>query len=515
MWVGKVLAAAIAPLVAGQWSYEGAAGGFASAAAVATDSVGLLYVGNRDGFVRALHSDNGTVLWAASLDGSSVTGSPVVVNGTVYAGSYGNAFYALDAATGAVRWRYAVGGTVASSPVVDEARGSVIFACHDSYVYALDIRTGSVPGGGNATGVLKWRFRADFSVHASPALEQATGAVFASSWDAYLYKLDAGGALLWKLKVGSGLDAAPVLSSDGRLVFCGSRDRYLYAVDTATGRTAWRFLTGDQVTATAVTSPWGFLYVGGRDGFLYCLHQATGAQRWRRDLGGWVVATAALLPAAPYYPRLNTSHPDVTADGLLAAEAGGLVFAGSVASPLYALDCVSGAVRWAFGTATLQAHSPAVLLPPRPAAAAAAAAAAARAVAFSVASICRRTPSTPGSPHSPCSFATYATACARRASSDVAISAGVGPLAAAAASAEAAAAADMPRAPARQFVCVFEPALGSLAAAAAALTRKAMSMGLGAAPSLPPPPPPPPPLVHELAAAAAARIIRLRRALRS
>ena len=100
----------------------------------------------------------------------------------LYVGSYDGKFYALDANTGAMRWRFATGGerrfeakglhgmqpknqTIAdpfdvylSSPVV--AEGAVFFGSGDGNVYALDA----------ATGDLNWKFQTGDVVHASPAL---------------------------------------------------------------------------------------------------------------------------------------------------------------------------------------------------------------------------------------------------------------------------------------------------------------------------------------------------------
>src|SRR5437588_4993541 len=41
--------------------------------------------------------------------GSPVTAQPAVVDGTAYAGTAGGTFYAVDAASGAVKWTYTVG----------------------------------------------------------------------------------------------------------------------------------------------------------------------------------------------------------------------------------------------------------------------------------------------------------------------------------------------------------------------------------------------------------------------
>jgi polyvinyl alcohol dehydrogenase (cytochrome) len=75
------------------------------------------------GFWAALAPATGNILWRTpdpqgAVDVGALT---VVGDGVVYAGSlapHGDNMYALDAATGAVRWAFASGGSVASGPAV-------------------------------------------------------------------------------------------------------------------------------------------------------------------------------------------------------------------------------------------------------------------------------------------------------------------------------------------------------------------------------------------------------------
>jgi outer membrane protein assembly factor BamB len=62
--------------------------------------------------------------------------SPAVANGMVYFGSGDSYVYALDAATGALRWKGPSGDVVHSSPAI--AGGNLIIGSWDSFVYAVD-----------------------------------------------------------------------------------------------------------------------------------------------------------------------------------------------------------------------------------------------------------------------------------------------------------------------------------------------------------------------------------------
>ena len=58
-----------------------------------------------------------------------------MAGGTVYVGSTDRNVYALDAATGHVRWTYTTGGWVTSSPVM--VGGTVYIGSWDWTIYAL------------------------------------------------------------------------------------------------------------------------------------------------------------------------------------------------------------------------------------------------------------------------------------------------------------------------------------------------------------------------------------------
>jgi polyvinyl alcohol dehydrogenase (cytochrome) len=76
----------------------------------------------KGGFWAAIDAATGKVLWrTADPQQALVTGAPSVANGVVYVGSLagtGPNMFALDAATGAIDWKFASGGAVASGAAV-------------------------------------------------------------------------------------------------------------------------------------------------------------------------------------------------------------------------------------------------------------------------------------------------------------------------------------------------------------------------------------------------------------
>src|SRR5947209_12231225 len=103
--------------------------------------------------------------------------SPTVADGVVYVGSDDGYLYAIDAQTGAQRWRFKTGDVVYSSPAV--AAGTVYVGSHDGHLYAVD----------GATGTEKWSFKTGYRVYSSPAV--ADGKVYFGSADSCFCAVDA------------------------------------------------------------------------------------------------------------------------------------------------------------------------------------------------------------------------------------------------------------------------------------------------------------------------------------
>jgi outer membrane protein assembly factor BamB len=76
-----------------------------------------LYVGVQDNNLYALNAATGAVRWHYET-GGAVDSSPALVNGVIYVGSADNSVYALDAAGGKLVWKHETGDAVASSPAV-------------------------------------------------------------------------------------------------------------------------------------------------------------------------------------------------------------------------------------------------------------------------------------------------------------------------------------------------------------------------------------------------------------
>ena len=320
--------------------------------------------------------------WTFHAKGQLIS-SPAVAGETIYVGSTAGILYAVDRATGAEKWQFETKSRIASSPAV--ADGLVYFGAFDGNFYAVEA----------ATGKLKWKFATEgerqFTAKHLHGLQPAAqwmpdpwdcwlsspavfeGAVYFGSGDGNVYALDAeSGALKWKFKTGDVVHASPAIA-DG-MVFIGSWDSYFYALDAATGAEKWRFKTGEDLVAhnqqgiqssAAVAN--GTVYFGCRDSHVYALDEFTGAKKWAYATGGtWVLTSPAVSDgkvffAISYGGKLFAA--DAKSGEILysldfkgwpvyssPAVAGDVLYVGSTAGTMNAVNLGSRSIAWTFAT---------------------------------------------------------------------------------------------------------------------------------------------------------------------
>ena len=265
---------------------------------------GVVFAGSTGGNFYAVDGETGKVKWTFDAK-SRTASSAAVAEGMVYFGAYDGSFYGVDAGTGLLKWKFKTGGErrfaathlhgsqpatetmpdpwdcYLSSPVV--WRGAVYFGSGDGNVYALDA----------ASGALKWKFKTGDVVHASPAI--AGGTLFVGSWDTYFYALDAAtGGEKWRFKTGedpdihnqTGIQSSAAVA-DG-VVYFGCRDAHLYALDAQTGEKRWAYPTKGSWVITSPAVSKGTVYFATSDsGLLHAVDAKTGSDRYTVSLQGW------------------------------------------------------------------------------------------------------------------------------------------------------------------------------------------------------------------------------------
>ena len=262
---------------------------------------GTVYAGSIDDHVYAFDIRTGAEQWA--VDTGGLVHSLAVVDGTVYAGNNANTIRALSAADGTEQWVVETGGMVQSSPTV--ANGTVYVGSGDQNLYALDTADGSE----------RWRYRMDARIDSTPAV--ADGAVYVGGRSGVLVAVDAtSGDGVWRFETENGVNVAPTVVDD--TVYVGDNDGYLYAVSRTEGTEQWRFQTADTVFASPAIDD-ETVYVASSDSRVYALNASDGAKRWAFETDERITFTPAL------------------ADGVLHVVSG---------RSLYAVDATDGTTRW-------------------------------------------------------------------------------------------------------------------------------------------------------------------------
>ena len=295
-----------------------------------------LYFGSDDGNVYAVDAASGRQVWKRATKGP-VPATPAVADGTVYVGSYDGRFYALSAETGSMRWKFTTGGErhfegknlhgwtprgqtffdpfdlYLSSPVV--VGDAVFFGSGDGNMYALD----------RASGTLRWKFATGDVVHASPAY--ADGVLYFGSWDSYFYAVDAKtGRQKWRFhggedplihnQVGFQSSAAVV----NGVVYVGCRDSNLYALDAATGKELWRVNNAGSWVITSPAVVDGRVIFATSDSALFRIVDArTGKEIAKQQGKAFMFGSPAVARGIAYQPVTNgmLEARDASTGGLL------------------------------------------------------------------------------------------------------------------------------------------------------------------------------------------------------
>ena len=285
---------------------------------------GVLYFGSDDHNLYAVDAVTGVQKWKVPTQGP-VPSTPAVAGGMVYFTSYDGKFYAVDEQTGKLKWKFSTGGerrfeakgihglqpknqTIAdpwdvylSSPVV--GGGNVYFGSGDANLYALDA----------ASGELRWKFAAGDVIHASPALD--SGTLYFGSWDSYLYAVDAAtGKEKWRFHGGEdpvihnqvGFQSSPAVVAG--IVYVGCRDSNVYALDAATGKEKWRF---NNEMSWVITSPavvnGKVLFATSDSSLFHIIDAATGKSIAKQQLKAYIFSSPAVADGVAYLGVLNGS----------------------------------------------------------------------------------------------------------------------------------------------------------------------------------------------------------------
>lgn len=225
--------------------------------------------------------EGGRTLWATETGNQQ--SSPALDETRVYIGSDRGILYALNQRTGQGAWKFAASprSVIQTRPVVG---GGLIFTeASDNNVYALDA----------VSGAERWRFtRTDGSLSYSSPIYTRTGLYVGG--ENTLYRLDPQtGAEMWRAPLGGkSLSTATV---GGRRVFAGGDGIGLNALSEEDGKALWNF-TGK------ARNDWfgpplyaaGTVFVTTYSRYVYAVDSVSGRQKWSARVLGAALARPVL-----------------------------------------------------------------------------------------------------------------------------------------------------------------------------------------------------------------------------
>jgi outer membrane protein assembly factor BamB len=190
----------------------------------------LLFTGFSNGTMAALRRDTGSVAWSTSLKADAdrfmdVDATPLVLGPDVYVTSSSGGVFALDKATGLVKWRVPFWDAALPSStgnvggITSDGKSTLYVSVADLGTYAIDL-----------FGNVLWRVGAKDG--GEPAQPQLFGdlIIYALAEDGVFIADRKTGETLEYFDPGDGISATPTVTGDGRLFVMSNRG-VLYAFD--------------------------------------------------------------------------------------------------------------------------------------------------------------------------------------------------------------------------------------------------------------------------------------------
>lgn len=244
---------------------------------------GKVILAGGDGSCRAWNVNDGTLAWEWDSVKNFVVTRPLVKNETVYFGSWGNEFYAIDGASGRALWTWWNGhanrmfSPAQVWPV--STHGRIYLVSPDRYMTVLDEENGEVV----------WRYNdPEHRVRESIGLSEDGNTVYAKTMDGRLLAIDATHperVIKW---VSSGEDMgyelAPtaVVEKNG-VVYAPTDKGLIFAYQASDGSFLWKYRVSSGLINMILPTEDNTLYVSSMDGVLLKLQHAVTSPEQSKD----------------------------------------------------------------------------------------------------------------------------------------------------------------------------------------------------------------------------------------
>ncbi|GBC94735.1 Outer membrane protein assembly factor BamB [bacterium HR16] len=271
-----------------------------------------IYYACRDRFY-ALDAETGRVIWRYPTDqplNAQFRTTPAVADGIIYVGATDSNLYALSATTGKVLWTFRAQGAILSHPTV--VNDVVYFGSADGRVYAINAKTGEP--------IWRGGFRTLDAVNGAVAV--ADDMVYFISADQTLYAAAAPtGLLLWRMRLPGTLYALSPVVADRNVYVVASN--VLYVLQARSGRQLWARTLSDDIVTEPVAGN-SMIYVLTRDGRVWAFDN-TGKLLWNTK--------------EPVFTNQVVAPPTL---------AGNVLVIGTTRGGIYGLDASNGNVLWKY-----------------------------------------------------------------------------------------------------------------------------------------------------------------------
>lgn len=258
--------------------------------------------------------------------GTDYRGTGIGQNGTTYIAAGMTGVYALDSATGQMKWLWVPENTGHETwiefPPTVAADGTLYVTSENDYLYALSkdgkvlwkflsdhlhtpvsispdgttlhfiSENGFVSALNRSDGSLKWKQQLGNKVYATgrriPVVYDSAGNLY-FAWISTVYSMTASGQVRWSVNVGNKgpYMVGPAVSDDGTLYFVYVQNVIAVGMD---GKVKWQYTLGKSAfDRTPAIGTDGTAYIGAEDGFVYALNP-NGSLKWKQQYAnttGW------------------------------------------------------------------------------------------------------------------------------------------------------------------------------------------------------------------------------------
>jgi outer membrane protein assembly factor BamB len=265
----------------------------------------------------AIDAATGKIKWSY-LENNFFYAEPTAAGGLVYELDEGGNMLAFNQNTVAISWSTPIGHQYNDASNATVVNGTLYVGGSDSSLYALNA----------STGAIEWKI----NTVVNPGSPTVAGGVVYFASDK-LYAVNAStGAQLWSSYPSPYTDDEFPGRPDvvNGIVYIGAIGNYFYALDASTGKLLWNFASGQVSSSSTVAN--GIVYVLNEIGTLYALDATTGAQKWSYPTG---------------FSPLGS--PIV---------GGGMAYFNSPDGYLFALDANTGVLKWTYTLGAAEGYSP-------------------------------------------------------------------------------------------------------------------------------------------------------------